>query len=285
MDRLAEKVIVITGAGSGLGRESALLFAEQGAHVVGADINEDRLEKTVADMAASGYEMAMQPCDITSEDQVELLLARTLSQFGHVDGFFANAGIIVEGAGSVPFEELSAEAWNAVIAVNLTGTFFCCKHAAKAMKARGSGSILVTSSAAGLRSYPGIAAYTASKGGVNALVMALSFDLGRYGIRVNAIAPTHGMSVNFVLPSEVEPAGRTYEDMAGPWDPARSPMPLKLGRAPRLRDNANAALFFMSDDSIYISGVCLPTTDGGHLNVIAQEFAHDWVEDVTEKAT
>ena len=134
-----------------------------------------------------------------------------------------------------------------------------------------------TSSAASFAGYHSIAPYSATKAGVNGMVRALSLDLGKYGIRVNAICPTHGMSPNFFLGDGYPVIGKSYEQLH-PWDAAASPIPLKLDRPPGLRDNANAALFLISDDSSYMSGVLLPTTDGGTLSKVAMDFADNWVE-------
>jgi NAD(P)-dependent dehydrogenase (short-subunit alcohol dehydrogenase family) len=152
-----------------------------------------------------------------------------------------------------------------VLDVNLTGVFFGCKHAVPALRANGGGAIIVTSSAVALASARNLAPYAATKGAVNALVRSLAVDLGDYGIRVNAICPLHGMSTNFLTPAGTEVTGMSLEEARGPWDPANSRMPLKKDRPPTLRDNANVALFLASDDSAYMSGVCIPTTDGGVL--------------------
>jgi NAD(P)-dependent dehydrogenase (short-subunit alcohol dehydrogenase family) len=110
---------------------------------------------------------------------------------------------------------------------------------------------------------------------VNGLVRNLSFELGKYGIRINALCPTHGMSPNFLMPPDAEVVGRSYEEVAGDWEPSHSPIPLKLGRPPSLSDNAKVALFLASDDSAYMSGVCLPATDGGTLSRVAMQFPGD----------
>lgn len=117
--------------------------------------------------------------------------------------------------------------------------------------------------------------YSATKAGVNGLVRGLSLDLGRYGIRVNALAPTHGMSPNFLMGPGTPVIGQSYEETAGPWDPGVSPIPLKLQRPPSLVDNAKVALFLVSDDSAYISGLTLPATDGGTLSRVAMMFEED----------
>jgi NAD(P)-dependent dehydrogenase (short-subunit alcohol dehydrogenase family) len=264
--RLDGKVALITGAGAGLGRESALLFAREGARVVVTDLNGDRVGETAALVEAQGGEALALTVDVTVEDQVRDAVAATVERFGALDVLFANAGIIVRGNGSVPFEELSAESWQQVMDVNLTGVFHSCKHAIGPMKANGGGAIVVTSSAVAFVSTRGLAAYAATKGGVNALVRGLAVEIGHHGIRINAICPLHGMSANFLMAGDADVVGGSMEEGRGAWDPSQSLMPLKLGRAPSLRDNANAALFLASDDSAYVTGVCLPTTDGGVLS-------------------
>jgi NAD(P)-dependent dehydrogenase (short-subunit alcohol dehydrogenase family) len=142
------------------------------------------------------------------------------------------------------------------------------------MKPRRSGAIVITSSLAAFVAWPSVAPYVASKGGLNALVRAIALDVGAYGIRANAICPSQGMSPNFLLPGDAPVVGRSYQEAAdAPWDPMATAVPLKLKRPPSLRDNANAALFLASDDSEYMSGVCIPTCDGGQLARVANLMA------------
>jgi NAD(P)-dependent dehydrogenase (short-subunit alcohol dehydrogenase family) len=115
------------------------------------------------------------------------------------------------------------------------------------------------------------APYAATKGGVNALVRAAAVDLGRYGIRVNAICPLSGMSANFLMAPDAPVLGQSMEQARGTWDPATAHQPLKLPQPPTLRDNAMAALFFASGESAYTTGVCMPVTDGG---ILAGVFLH-----------
>ena len=170
---------------------------------------------------------------------------------------------------------MALEDWNNVLAVNLTGVFLSCKHAVKSMKKTGGGAIVCTSSAASLMGYPSVTMYSATKAGVNGLVRNLSFDIGKWGIRINAVLPTHGMSPNFLMPPDAPVVGQSYEEVAGPWDPVVSPIPLKLNRPPNLLDTAKVALFLASDDSAYMSGVCIPATDGGTLARVAIWFEED----------
>jgi NAD(P)-dependent dehydrogenase (short-subunit alcohol dehydrogenase family) len=284
--RLKDKVAFITGGGSGLGRESAQLFAREGAKVVVFDILGDRAAGTEKLVREQGGTVLAIEGDVRREEDLQQGVARALSAFGKLDVMFANAGVVsrggvpgVLGGEQVAVEDYPLEDWNAVLAVNLTGVFLTCKHAVAPMRANGGGSIVITSSAASFAAYPSISPYSATKAGVNGLVRGLAFDLGRYGIRVNALAPTHGMSPNFLMPPGAEVVGKSYEEAAGSWDPFAAPMPLKLGRPPSLRDNANVALFLASDDSGYMSGVCVPATDGGTLARVAIQFEGDAARD------
>lgn len=275
--RLQDKVALITGAGSGLGRESSLLFAREGASIAVVDIDEQRAKETVALIHENGGSALAVRGDVSVENDVEAAVAATVEQFGQLDIMFANAGVTVPGRGAIGIDELTEEAWRETIDINLMGVFFSCKHAVRVMKPQGRGTILATSSAASFVAYPGMHAYMASKGGVNSLVKALSMELGPSGIRINAICPTHGMSPNFFLGKGYPVVGKSYEEMH-PWDPSASPIPLKLDRPPGLGDNAKVALFLVSDDSAYMSGVCLPATDGGTLSRVAMFFPDDWLE-------
>jgi NAD(P)-dependent dehydrogenase (short-subunit alcohol dehydrogenase family) len=276
--RLAEKTVLITGAGSGLGRESSVLFASEGARVAVVDVDPDRAKETVSLVEQAGGSAIHISADVSVESEIADAVDATVELFGRLDVMWANAGITVPGRGAVLLEHLTEQAWDEVIDTNLKGVFFACKHAVRVMKPNHGGTILCTSSAASFVAYPGMAAYMASKGGVNALVKGLSMELGAFGIRINAICPTHGMSPNFFLGKGFPVVGQSYEEIAGPWDPSASPIPLKLNRPPGLRDNANVALFLASDDSAYMSGVCLPATDGGTLSRVAMFFPENWLE-------
>jgi NAD(P)-dependent dehydrogenase (short-subunit alcohol dehydrogenase family) len=262
--RLQDKVVVITGAGHGLGRESARLFASEGAKVVVTDIVDTHVKTLADEINGSGGQAVAARADVTSEDDMLAAVNTAVESFGRLDVMFCNAGIPEVGFGTVEFVDTTLENWNRVIGVNLTGVFLGAKAAAKQFLAQGGGgTIVVTTSAASLVAYPGFRSYVAAKAGANGLVRALSTDLGRFGIRVNALCPFHGMSANFPGTAEDEPLERSYEEMEGEWDREHAPMPLKIGRPPTLRDSANLALFLASDESAYMSGVCVPATDGG----------------------
>jgi NAD(P)-dependent dehydrogenase (short-subunit alcohol dehydrogenase family) len=263
--RLQGKVVLITGAGAGLGRACAQLFADEGAAVAVSDIDGARADDVVRLIEDKGGQALALQTDVADEGSVAAAVAATVERFGRLDVMFANAGIGDEGGGTVPFEERSLAHWQQLVGVNLTGVFLSCKHAVPALRDAGGGTIIVTSSVAAFSVYSGWSLYAATKGGVNALVRGLAVELGQYGIRVNALCPMFGMSPNFRQPAGAPVVDGSYESHR-PWNPAEFPGPLKLSRPPQLSDNANVALFLASDDSAYLSGVCIPTTDGGALS-------------------
>ena len=271
MNRFENKVIVITGAGAGLGRECALKWAGEGGSIVVTDAIEARA-KTVADaIAASGGNAIARRADVADETEIEAAVAAAVAEWGRLDIMFANAGRAPAGFGATALEDVTEAEWDDVNAVVYKGVFFSGKHACRQMKKQGDGgNIVVTTSAGGLNAYPGFGPYNAGKAGAIGLIKSMAYDWGRYGIRVNGLAPTHGMSLNFALPPDAEVQGLSYEEAAlaeagGAWDPVTMfPGPLKVGRPPGLRDNAAVATFLASDESQYLSGVTLPSCDGGN---------------------
>jgi NAD(P)-dependent dehydrogenase (short-subunit alcohol dehydrogenase family) len=262
--RLEDKVVVITGSGSGLGREGALMFAAEGATVFTSDVVPGRAQAVAKEVEAAGGKALGIDADVREEADIERLVSSTVSEFGRIDVMWANAGIPEPGFGMKGFIDSELEDWNNIFSVNTTGIYLAWKHAAKWMveNQRG-GTLLATTSAAAFVAYPGFPMYSASKAAANGLVRAAAMELGKFGIRANALCPTHGMSVNFALPPEAEVLGKSYEEMS-PWDPDSRAMPLRLERPPVLRDNANLALFLASDESAYMSGQTIQGTDGGN---------------------
>jgi NAD(P)-dependent dehydrogenase (short-subunit alcohol dehydrogenase family) len=233
MARLAGKVAIVTGAGSGIGKATVDLFRHEGATVVGADLHGADFE-----------------CDAGDEEQVAALVAHTVRDHGGLDVFFANAGI--SGGFSSIFEQ-DADDWAEILRVNLIGPFLAVKYAAPAMKQRGKGSIIATASVAGLRSGAGGPAYSASKAGVINLVKVAATQLVGATIRVNAICPgliETGMT-EFIYDRA---RSKGQENQIGHLNP------LKRGGAPI--EIANAALFLASDESSYVNGQAI-VVDGG----------------------
>lgn len=280
--RLQGKVALITGAGSGLGRRCSELFTREGAKVAIVDIDTDRAEQTLKLVQEAGGDAIAITADVADRAQITDAVNQTVDHYGKLDIAWANAGIVsrggvptVAGGEFVAFEDLTEADWQHVLGVNLSGVVYTAQAAVAALKANGGGTILATSSAASMVAYHNIAMYSATKAGVNGLVRGLALDLGRFGIRVNAIAPTHGMSPNFLMPPGSPVVGQSYEEVAGPWNPTVSPIPLKLSRPPSLSDNAKVALFLVSDDSAYISGATIGSTDGGTLSRVGMWFEED----------
>jgi NAD(P)-dependent dehydrogenase (short-subunit alcohol dehydrogenase family) len=231
--RLEGKVIVVTGAGSGIGRATADVFREHGATVIAADL-------TGADHVA----------DAGREEDVIRLISIGREQHGALHGFFANAGI---SGGLASIFEQTPEDWQEILRVNLIGPFLAIKHAAPVIKEQGGGSIICTASVAGIRSGAGGPAYSASKAGVINLVKVAATQLAGSGVRVNAICPgliETGMTKP--LYDMARAAGK--QELLGHLNP------LKRGGEPR--EIAQAALFLASDESSYVNGHAL-VVDGG----------------------
>lgn len=233
--RLRDKVAIVTGAASGIGRATAALFAREGATVIAADV-----------AAGEGVVAA----DAGREEDVANLVDLAVREHGGLDIFFANAGI---SGGLASLYEQTAEDWQEILRVNLIGPFLAIKHSGPVMKARGGGSIICTASVAGLRAGAGGAAYSASKAGVINLVKVGATQLCDSNIRVNAICPGL-IETGMTKPIYDMARSSGKEDKIGHLNP------LKRGGEPG--EIANAALFLASDESSYVNGHAL-VVDGG----------------------
>lgn len=194
MGLLDGKVTVVTGAGNGIGRASALLFAREGAQVLVNDLGGARdgsgaaasaADAVVAEIRAAGGQAEASYDDISSKEGANALIEKALTAFGHVDVLLNNAGILRDKT----LLKMSREEWQAVLDVHLTGSFFCTQAAALKMKEQGSGSIINTTSVSGMLGNFGQANYAAAKAGIYGLTRTASIELQRYGVRVNAVAP------------------------------------------------------------------------------------------------
>jgi NAD(P)-dependent dehydrogenase (short-subunit alcohol dehydrogenase family) len=256
MGRLRGKVAFVTGAASGIGFACARRFADEGAVVVGADLDTTdgwaEIEKVAP---ATGFHVL----DVTDEDAQRAAVADVVAGHGRVDVLVTAAGI----AGGGPVHLLDLAAWQRVQDVNLTGTFLSAKAVLPAMIAQGSGSIVTVASVEGLEGCEGGSTYNASKGGVVLLTKNLACDYGRAGIRTNVICP------GFIeTPLFDSTAGKLpYKDAIREQH--------KLGRFGRPEDVAGAAYFLASDDSAFVTGVALPVDGGyvaGHAYGLAQQL-------------
>jgi len=247
MGRLDGKVCVITGAGGGMGREAALLFTAEGAHVCAADVVLDAVEETVE--ACSGDAFAAR-VDVTDEQQVEEMMAATAGRFGGIDVLYNNAGI--SPADDASILDTTVEAWQRVQDVNAKGVFLCCKHGIPRLLDRGGGSIVnVASFVALLGAATSQISYTASKGAVLSMTRELAVQFAREGIRVNALCPG---------PVETPLLLSIYGSDPAALERRRVHWP--TGRLATPREIVNAALFLASDESSYVNGATF-VVDGG----------------------
>ena len=250
MPRLAGKRAIVTGAGSGIGRASALLFAAEGARVIVADKNAEGLAATVAAVTAAGGTAVAVAMDAGSDADVEALVARAVQDWGGLDVFYANAGV---SGGRVPLAEQSVALWQEVLRVNLIGPFLAIKHASAVMVAQVSGSIVCTASVAGLRANAGGCPYAASKAGVISLVQTTANELFGTGVRVNAVCPGL-IETGMTKPTFDRARARGSEGRIGQLNPLR--------RHGEPREIAAMALFLASDDASYVNGQAY-AVDGG----------------------
>ena len=252
MGRLEGKVAIVTGAASGIGRASAILFAREGARTVIVDQKAEALNDTAKAMAQYGSDVQTVAADTSNEDDVKAYIDRAVTSFGGLDVVYANAGIS-GGLVPPPLLEQTAENWLRVLQVNLVGTFLAIKHAAPHMIAKGRGSIILTASVAGLRANAGGAPYSASKAGVVSLAQTAANSLLGTGVRVNAICP--GLIETGMTRELFERAReRGTQDKIGQLNP--------LQRPGRPEEIAAMALFLASDESSYVNGMAFPV-DGG----------------------
>jgi len=238
MGRLDDKVCVITGAAGGIGAETARLFRDEGATVVGVDLTPD-----------SDADLALE-VDVTDDDAVREMYATVREQFGHVDVLFNNAGISPTDDGSVL--DTTLDAWERVQGVNLKSVFLCCKHGIPHLLDAGGGSVINTASfVAVMGAATSQISYTASKGGVVALSRELGVEFARRGVRVNALCPG---PVNTPLLQELFAKDPEQAD--------RRLVHVPMGRFAEAREIAQGALFLASDDSSYVTGSTF-LVDGG----------------------
>jgi 3-oxoacyl-[acyl-carrier protein] reductase len=249
MGRLDGLVAVITGAGSGIGRESALEFSREGARVVVADVDIDAAHATAETISERDAEAEAVAVDVTRYEQVEAMLQRAVSGFGKLDILFNNAGVPQR---FTPCEDTTDADFDRIIAVNVKGVFFGCRAAIPLMKASGGGVILNTASTAGIRPRPGLAVYNASKAAVIGLTKTLALELAPHRIRVVSLCPvaTDTPMLSTFLGDD-EAAARERFVATIPW-----------GRLNTPRDLAKAAAFLVSPDAEMVTGTAFEV-DGG----------------------
>ncbi len=240
---LAKKVAIVTGGASGIGRATVELFTQQGANVVIADIDSQQGQALAAEL---GDATVFKKTDVADPEQVKALVDFAIDHFGGLDIMFNNAGI--SGAVHYSFLEDDLADFHKVIDVNLFGVMTGCQHAGRYMAKQGSGSIINTSSIAGLKPGLPLISYRAAKAGVIHFTKSIARELGEYNVRVNCIAPGH------------IPAAQTFYDMA---EMTSRMQPLQ--RQGRPHDVANAALYLASELSAQVTGLVLPVDGGSNL--------------------
>jgi NAD(P)-dependent dehydrogenase (short-subunit alcohol dehydrogenase family) len=246
--KLEGKVALITGAGSGMGRVAALLFAREGAKLAAVDVNEESAAETVRMIKAEGGDAISMRADVSRAKDAEAMVAETVKKYGGLDVAYNNAGI--EGDSGF-LAQLSEEAFDRVIAINLRGVWLGMKYALPQMVKRGGGSVVNTASIAGLVGVKGAAAYCASKAGVIALTRVAALEYGRYNIRVNCICPG---AVDTPMVARIQGEG------------GMTPNALHrisvLGRIAKPAEIAKTALWLASDDASFATGAPF-IIDGG----------------------
>jgi NAD(P)-dependent dehydrogenase (short-subunit alcohol dehydrogenase family) len=247
--RLVNKVAIVTGGGAGIGEAVAMRYAQEGARVVVADVDRTHGESTVSAIRKLGGEAVCAETDVASESQVQAMAQIALKSFGRIDILVNNAAILMS-FGQVRAHEMSNEEWDRTIDVNLKGYWLCSKYVIPTMLSQQSGNIIFVASRTGLRGFPGFAAYSASKGGVLALMRSMAADYAPDGIRVNAIIP--GTMDTPMNAKEFSAPGA--RDKYIPRIPAR-----RLGVA---NDIGGMATFLASDDAGFCVGG-LYFVDGG----------------------
>lgn len=243
--KLENKVAIITGAGSGFGKETSKLFSQEGASIVCVDLNLDAVKETVDEITANGGKAIAVQADVSNEEDVKNFVEKAVAEYGQIDILFNNAGIYIPGNA----EETSLGDFEKSMAVNVNAIFMSTKYAMPHLK-KTKGNIINTASAGGIIGFGGAIGYATSKGAVISFTRAVAVDYAQDGVRSNAIAPgtgVTGMTEDLLQDSSIA-------------DAFLAPIPIK--RFGQVNDVANAALFLASDDASYITGHTLPV-DGG----------------------
>ena len=254
MGIVSGKIALVTGAAAGIGRATALAFAEEGATVMACDIDEAGGQETVKLIRDAGGEAAFTRADVSAPGDVTALIAATVERFGRLDCACNNAGI--EGR-VAPLAEQSLDDYEKVLAVNLRGTFLCLQAEIRQMLKQGGGAIVNLASVAGLIGFPGLSPYVASKHAVNGLTKNAALEYGKQGIRVNAVCPA-GIETRMLdsLADQSTGGTRSAHEMMDPLHP--------IGRIGRAEEVARMIVWLCSDHASFVTGTTMPI-DGGYV--------------------
>jgi NAD(P)-dependent dehydrogenase (short-subunit alcohol dehydrogenase family) len=251
--RLQDRIAIVTGGASGIGAATARRFVDEGASVVVADLDVERAESVAAEL---GDAAVARRVDVGRENDVAAIVDDAIDRFGRLDVMVNNAGIL----GAVgPIAEIDGAAWSRAIDVLLSSVFYGIKHAARVMIPQGSGAIVSTTSTAGIRAGLGPHVYTAAKHGVVGLTGSVAVELGRHGIRVNALAPGGTITA---LTTKLTTGDPDDTEAAEKRIGSRSP----LGRGGRADEMADAVLFMVSDEATYLNGHTLVVDGAGEVH-------------------
>jgi len=251
---LSGRVALITGAASGFGEAIALGFAEFGCDIVATDVNFDGAQSTATRVERMGRKAAAHRVDVGNPADIQAAVDAVVKDFGTIDILVNSAAV----SPHEPAENSALETWNRSIDVNLRGTFLCCQAAARVMLEKGKGSIINFSSISGHVGFPrGVAIYSASKGGVDALTRQMAIEWSKRGIRVNSLAPCQFMTPG--LEAVLRDPQFDPEKLMRTWKEN-----IPVGRVGEAWEMVGPALFLASDASSMVTGVCLPV-DGGYL--------------------
>ena len=242
--RLADKVAIITGAGAGIGQATAIKFAQEGASIVACDIHMDRVVETVASIHAAGGDALAVEVDVRDPDSIARMVETALGRYGRIDCLVNNAGIVQDAT----IKNMTEDQFDDVIAINLKGVFNCTKGVVDVMLKQNSGVILNMSSIVGLYGNFGQTNYAASKFGVIGMVKTWARELGRKGIRCNAVCP--GFVATKILGAIPAKVLQALEDR------------VPLGRLARPEEVANTFAFLASDEASYINGAVIEVSGG-----------------------
>jgi len=252
--KLEGRVALITGAATGIGRATAILFAKEGAKVVIADINDEEANETVKIIREAGGEAVFTRVDVARVTELEKMIKTAVETYGRLDIFYHNAGV----AGPAGLELTTEEAYDRAMAINLKAGFFGAKYAVPEIRKAGGGCMLFTSSGLGLRPSPKSPTYSVTKAGIVMLVRALAASLAEDNIRVNAICPGP------ILTTQLFQDVLSWNSSADHDEFARAAVENRMMKRPgTVEEMAAAALFLVSPESSYITGIALAVDGGG----------------------